>query len=164
MSKKSILLTGMSGTGKSSVIRELGMRGYNAHDLDHPDWSKWVDAAPSDDLTPQVGRDWVWREDRVRSLLSAPRSEKLFVSGCASNMNRFYPLIDVIILLSAPITVLSERLAARSPSAYGHAVDDRQKVAALVKLVEPLLRKSADVEIGTNKPTTATADEILRLV
>jgi predicted GTPase len=34
---KRILITGMSGTGKSSAIRELLARGHHAHDLDTPE-------------------------------------------------------------------------------------------------------------------------------
>jgi hypothetical protein len=67
---KRILITGMSGTGKSAVIVELMRRGYRAIDLDTPEWSHWIHAAPDDDLTPRDGQDWVWREDRVRELLS----------------------------------------------------------------------------------------------
>ena len=35
---KRILITGMSGTGKSSVIRELQARGFAAIDTDYGDW------------------------------------------------------------------------------------------------------------------------------
>jgi dephospho-CoA kinase len=38
---KRVLLTGMSGTGTSTVINELGARGYKAVDTDytgHLDW------------------------------------------------------------------------------------------------------------------------------
>jgi hypothetical protein len=38
----------------------------------------------------------------------------LFISGCAENMTRLFPLIDTIILLSAPLATIMERLAARS--------------------------------------------------
>ena len=37
---KRVLITGMSGGGKSSVIQELVARGYQAHDLDTPEWSE----------------------------------------------------------------------------------------------------------------------------
>jgi hypothetical protein len=50
---KRILITGMSGTGKSSAIQELAARGYQAHDLDTPEWSEWVDADPADTLPPK---------------------------------------------------------------------------------------------------------------
>ena len=113
---KRVLITGMSGTGKSAVIQELAARGYRAYDLDTPEWSAWIVADPSDALTPGKGQDWVWREDRVRALLSKPDEGLLFISGCAENMAQLFPLIDVVILLSAPIETIMERLAARSPA------------------------------------------------
>jgi shikimate kinase len=161
---KRVLITGMSGTGKSTVIAALAGRGHRAHDLDTPEWSHWVDVDLSDTLTPRQGKDWVWREDRVRALLlSAPDDGILFVSGTAENMAQFYPLIDRVILLTAPVETLMRRLKARSPGGYGHAADDRQKVVDLVATIEPLLRQSCDVEIDTRKPLDAVVAEILRL-
>jgi shikimate kinase len=161
---KRVLITGMSGTGKSSVIQELAARGYRAHDLDTEEWSQWIDAAPSDALTPAARRDWVWREDRVRALLSTPAAETLFISGCAENMGRLYPLIDTVILLCAPVETIMERLTARSTGRYGNAAEERQKVAELIATIEPLLRKSAHHEIDTRRPVATTVDAILRLV
>jgi shikimate kinase len=160
---KRFLITGMSGTGKSAVIQELASRGYPAHDLDTPEWSEWIDAALSDDLTPVQGKDWVWRESRVRELLSGSEGGTLFVSGCAANMARLFPLIDCIILLSAPVETIVARLGARSPGGYGHGADERRKVVELIATVEPLLRKSAHQEIDTRKPVRATVDAILKI-
>src|SRR5690348_10707907 len=109
-----ILITGMSGTGKSSVVQELLARGHRAVDLDTPEWSEWVAAAPGDALTPADGQDWVWREDRVRALLSRPDHDTLFIAGCAENMGRLYSLIDTVILLSAPLDAIAARLETRS--------------------------------------------------
>jgi shikimate kinase len=160
---KRVLITGMSGTGKSSVIQELAARGYRAYDLDTPEWSQWVDAAASDALTPAEGKDWVWREDRVRRLLATPEDGALFVSGCADNMGSLYPLIDTVILLSAPVETIMERLAARSPGGYGNSAGERRKVSELISTIEPLLRVSAHHEIDTRAPVPATVDEILRV-
>ncbi|WP_220198842.1 hypothetical protein [Ktedonospora formicarum] len=38
---KRILLTGMSGTGKSAIICELAARGYKAVDVDSDEFSQW---------------------------------------------------------------------------------------------------------------------------
>jgi dephospho-CoA kinase len=161
---KRVLITGMSGTGKSAVIQELVARGYQAHDLDTPEWSEWIDTNPADVLTPAQGKDWVWREDRVRALLSRPHDGTLFISGCAENMGRLLPLIDAVILLSAPVATIMERLRTRSAGRYGSAAAERRRVTVLISTIEPLLRKSADHEIDTSRPIQATVDEILRLV
>ena len=161
---KRVLITGMSGTGKSSVIRELVARGYQAHDLDAPEWSEWIDTDPSDVLTPTQGKDWVWREDRVRALLSQPEDGTLFIGGGAENMGRLLPLIDVVILLSAPVATIIERLRTRSPGSYGSGAEEQRRVNDLISTIEPLLRKSADYAIDTRRAVHATVDEILRIV
>lgn len=159
-----VLITGMSGTGKTAVIRELKARGFAATDLDTPDWSHWVDAAPTDGLTPAEGKDWVWQEERVRALLSAPQDGLLFISGCAENMYRLYPLIDRIILLSAPIDTITARLEKRSTDGYGHTAGERARIAELIATVEPLLREASHHEVDTSGPTAETVDRILRLL
>lgn len=161
---KRILITGMSGTGKTSVIRELLARGNEAHDLDTPEWSHWVPAAPGDDLTPGQGEDWVWQLDKVGALLSRSTPGPLFVSGCAENMVALLPKIDATILLSVPLATILARLAARTGGGYGHTEAERRKVAELVAVVEPLLRQSADFEIDTRQPVQATVDAIFRFM
>ncbi len=44
---KRILLTGMSGTGKSTVIAELATRGYKAVDADGDEFSQWMEVEGS---------------------------------------------------------------------------------------------------------------------
>jgi predicted ATPase len=54
---KRVLLTGMSGTGKSTVVRELAARGYKAVDADEGGLSELV-SVPDDELTgPGHGQD-----------------------------------------------------------------------------------------------------------
>jgi shikimate kinase len=79
-------------------------------------------------------------------------------------MKQLFPLIDAVILLSAPVATIMERLAIRSPGSYGHVAEERRKVTDLISTIEPLLRKSADYEIDTTRPIHATVDEILRIV
>jgi shikimate kinase len=158
---KRVLITGMSGTGKSAVIAELAQRGYRAIDLDTPEWSHWVDAVPDDMLTPRDRQDWVWQKERVRKLLSQGEGEDLFVSGCAENMDKLYDLIDTVVLLSAPLDAIMGRLHARSEDSYGKTDNERRKITELMESVEPLLRQSADFEIDTQRPVECTVEEIL---
>jgi dephospho-CoA kinase len=160
---KRILLTGMSGTGKSSVITALAALGYKAVDLDSHEYSHWVTAHPSDTLTPEPGRDWVWQEDRVQELLSKEDAEQLFVSGCAENMGRFLPQFDHIILLSAHPEILVKRLATRTNNNFGKQPHELAQVLTLQQTIEPLLRKSAGHEIDSSAPLNNVITQVLRI-
>lgn len=44
-----VLLTGMSGTGKSSAVAELGRRGYRVVDTGDPGWREYREYVESSD-------------------------------------------------------------------------------------------------------------------
>jgi dephospho-CoA kinase len=142
----------MSGTGKSSVVRVLAARGYKAIDTD----DGWCDPLPD-------GRQ-MWREDAIRLLLDTEDADVLFVAGCEENQVKFHPRFDHIILLSAPVQVLVERLAARTSNSYGKAPGELDRVLDDVRTNEPLLRQAADHEIRTTMPLNDVVIAILRLV
>lgn len=150
---KRILLTGMSGTGKSTVISELAARGYQAVDMDEPGWSEYASDG-----------DWRWRDDRVQALLSREEGDVLFVSGCAENQVKFYPQFDEIVLLSAPAAVLVERLTTRTNNPYGKHPDELAETLHYLETVEPLLRRGAGHEIDSSAPLNQVVAAIVRLL
>lgn len=148
---KRVLLTGMSGTGKSSVVQALAARGYKAVDTD----DGWCEPSPD-------GRQR-WREDAIEQLLATEDADVLFVSGCEENQVRFHPRFDVIILLSAPAEILAGRLASRTGNPYGKAPGELDRVFDDLRAVEPLLRRTADYEIRTTMPLNDVVTAVLRL-
>jgi shikimate kinase len=161
---KRILLTGMSGTGKSAVIAALAALGYRAVDTDYGGLSRLV-AVPEDEPTGlEPGQDWVWDEDRIQELLSANDGEVLFLAGCAPNQGRFYPQLDHVILLTAPVAVLVERLATRTNNPYGKRPEEVARTLDLQRTIEPLLRRGASHEIDTSAPLDDVVAEVLQCV
>jgi shikimate kinase len=159
---KRVLLTGMSGTGKSTVVRALGARGYKAVDTDSDEWCEWVDVAVgAEQAGLAAGPDWIWREDRIGRLLAIEDAEVLFVSGCKSNQGRFYRQFDHIVLLSAPAPVLIKRLTTRTTNPYGKDPAELAQVLGYLETVEPLLRRAATLELDTRAPVERVVAAIL---
>jgi len=149
---KRVLLTGMSGTGKSSVVQELTARGYRAVDTD----DGFCEVQPD-------GRQ-LWREEAIQQLLATEDADVLFVAGCEENQGKFHPQYDHIVLLSAPLETMIERLETRTTNPYGKSPLEFSRFLEDVETVEPLLRRTADHEVRTTAPLDDVVATILRLV
>lgn len=150
-----VLVTGMSGTGKSSALRLLAARGHRTVDTDTDAWSHWV-------TLPDGSPDWIWREDVMRDLLLS-HAGSLFVAGCKTNQGRFYDEFDHVALLSAPIDLLLTRIAARTDNPYGKTSADREMILRHVDEVEPRLRASATIEIDASVPLVHVVNQLEQL-
>jgi dephospho-CoA kinase len=145
-----VLVTGMSGTGKSSAVAELARRGHRVVDTDYGDWIERK-AEP------------LWREDRIDELLDEHEDSVLFVSGCVVNQGKFYPRFDAVVLLSAPADVIVERVRTRDTNDFGKSDAERESILRDLAAVEPLLRAGATDEIDTSASLAEVADELERI-
>jgi shikimate kinase len=146
-----VLITGMSGTGKSTVLAELARRGHRVVDTSHGDWIEDVPLAGGE-VEP------MWRERRMAELLERHTSGALFIGGCVANQGRFYDRFAAVVLLSAPEDVLLERIATRDTNDFGKTAEERARIVADLRTVEPLLRAGAGHEIDTLRPPAEVAD------
>jgi RNase adaptor protein for sRNA GlmZ degradation len=151
-----VLITGMSGTGKSAALRVLGERGHRVVDTDTGQWSHWV-------ISPGGSPDWIWREDAIAALLATHQQDHLFVAGCKTNQGKFYPQFDHIALLSAPADILLARIAARTGNPYGKHPAERAQILQDLAEVEPLLRATATIEIDATAPLTQVVQHLEEL-
>ncbi|MFI7642932.1 AAA family ATPase [Nonomuraea sp. NPDC049400] len=151
-----ILVTGMSGTGKSTALEMLAARGHRAVDTDTDQWSHWV-------TLPDGSTDWVWREPAIRDLLANHGEGALFVAGCKSNQGRFYPHFDHVVLLSAPAQILLARIATRTTNPFGKRPEEREAILRDLADVEPLLRATSTVEIDASAPIDKVVQQLEEL-
>ena len=148
-----VLVTGMSGTGKSTALAELERRGFRVVDTDDPPWSEWSEADGG----------YVWREDLVAELLAGDDGPTLYVSGTVSNQGRFYDRFDAVVLLSAPAEVLLQRIATRTTNDYGKAAEERELVLQHLAEVEPLLRATCTHEIDATQPVATVVAQLIEI-
>lgn len=152
--RSAVLVTGMSGTGKSSVLGELARRGHRVIDTDEPGWI-------SDVRTPH-GTEPLWDLDRIAALLDDHDTGALFVAGCVMNQALMYRRFDAVVLLSAPLEIILDRVATRA-NPFGSRPEERAKITRDLAEFEPLLRAGADHEIVTTAPVRDIASTLERI-
>jgi shikimate kinase len=150
---RKILVTGMSGTGKSCALAELGKLGFSVVDTDVGGWSEWSE--------PEGG--YLWRANRMTRLLARDDGPSLYVSGTVSNQGRFYNRFDAVVLLSAPAEVLLSRIGNRTTNAYGKSPEQRELVLYHLAHVEPLLRRACTHELDATEPLANIVDQLAQL-
>lgn len=144
----------MSGVGKSSIVAQLVKLGYRAIDTDDPGW-----------VTLRDDGERVWVEEKMQELLmSLKRDDSLVISGTVVNQGNFYRFFDYVVLLSAPLEVMEQRIQKRKENSYGKAPKEWSDIVRNNETVEPLLRRGADLEIRTDQPLEEIVSSVVKLL
>lgn len=142
-----VLITGMSGAGKTTLLDELRRRGHRTVDTDYDGWV--------------LPNGW-WEERRIDRLLA--EHTDIVVSGTVENQGRFYDRFDHVVLLSAPVHVLLDRVRLRRNNPYGTSVEQQAEITHYAQTVEPLLRNGSTLELNAQRPVPELADAIEQLI
>ena len=142
-----VLVTGMSGTGKTTVLDELRRRGHLTVDTDYDGWER---------------PDGTWDEPRMAQLLST--HPDVVVSGTVENQGTFYDRFEHVVLLSAPVQVLLDRVRLRTNNPYGGSEEQQAEIVHFTRTVEPLLRNGSTLELDGRRPVSQLADAVERLL
>ena len=135
-----VLVTGLSGTGKTAALAELARRGHRVVDTDLGGYAEEVP------FSDEGGWEQLWREDRIAALLDQHDEGVLFLSGCVANQGKFYPRFEAVVLLSAPVDVILERVATRDTNNFGKSERERRRIRHFVRV---LRRRSTRVRPWT---------------
>ncbi|GEN52164.1 AAA family ATPase [Halobacillus faecis] len=152
-----IFVTGLSGVGKTSVLRKLENEGYDVVDTDEHGFTKKI--------TTVEGEEIVWDEEKISHLIERRKRSHLVLSGCYSNQGKFYQSFDYVVLLEVPLDVMLDRVNQRDTNPYGKHPGERAAIIESFTYVLPKLRASANVVIDTSKVgISETADRLKSLM
>lgn len=151
---KKILLTGMSGTGKSTVLRLLRAGDTLTIDLDD---SEWIETDP---LTGE-------RLFCIQPLLAYMRAhadKNIVLAGCEANQHELYGELDAVILMTAPLSVMKERVRRREDNPYGKRSSEWAEIVENKQTIEPLLARRCTYICDTDRPVEEVALDISRFL
>ncbi|MGN6577332.1 MAG: AAA family ATPase [Nocardioides sp.] len=161
MGVRNYLVEGVSGTGKSSVCRELNRRGYLAIHGDR-ELAYQGDPETGEATDTALHQHHIWDEGRVRALVADDQEPVIFFCGGSRNFSKFIDLFDEVFVLDVDLDTLHRRLDQRPHDEWGSQPAERDLIVRLHQTREDI--PSGGVMIDATRPLPEVVDEILRHV
>lgn len=170
-----IYITGIPGTGKSALVKELKKRGIFAFDIDEVEGlCSWVNKETGGkvfDYTPTrawlAAHEWVCDSEKLKEFL-AKGGELVVSAGVAGNQNTYLDLFDKVFLLQSPKDVLMQRLKTRHISSgensFGKFEEERDYVLSNFQQFEQDLVSRGALLVDSNKDISEVATTVLHEV
>lgn len=170
--KKSILITGIAGTGKSSIIIFLQQQGYTGYGIeDIKGLCRKINRETSETITNHNCNnfedfkkyDWICDIMAVQDLMQKNSDGLIFYSGTAANIDELIPLFDKIFLLQADKNVLSRRLTERVNNPFGKSKEIQNWIFdQQVEWDKALIQKGA-IPIDATQDIKTVASSIIEM-
>lgn len=165
------LITGVAGTGKSTLAKELRQRGYAAYDTD--EGFSFYANKETDERTVRPHEptpEWyekhhrVFDENILENLFKKHQQEALFICSIAANQSKYYSQFDKLFLLTAPDEIITNRLGSRTNNYFGKHPLELQRVIGRHEQFDEELKADGAIVIDSTQPIEAVADAILSQV
>lgn len=168
---KSILITGVAGTGKSAVCDELNKLGYKALGIENIDGlfsmvnkktGKPFKDYNNDDLEKVKQSDWICDKKKLQRLMSKNSNGIVFYNGTASNLDDLIPLFDKIFLLKVSEKVLRERLSNRTSNDFARTTEVQKWVFSWKSWWENNMREKGAIVIDASRSLREVVNDIIK--
>jgi hypothetical protein len=167
-------VTGVSGSGKSTVLKEMQVRGLDAHGVDEDGYANWVNRNtgevtpyPGDDNfnihTWYVDHEWVLDAEKVADLReqSDVEDKSVFLCGGASNEDKAWYSFNAVFALTVDVETIKRRVANRTDNHFGKAPDELDIILTLHKTSVDTYRQLGAVLIDASQPVGNIVNEII---
>lgn len=164
-----ILITGVAGTGKSTISKELKKRGINAIDFsDIPDLCSWRDKTTKKEvkyLPPIEDRKWFDSNERICDLNKLKnildKYKDIIIAGIASgNQTEYLKFFDKVLLLQCNPETFINRMNNRVPI-FGKTDAERNFVVDWQKELDPILLSYGAIPINTEGTIDPVMEKIM---
>jgi len=173
-----IYITGISGSGKSTVLEELSKRGLEAHGVDEEGYADWIDRQtgeailfPEDEQSLDI-HDWYKKHRWILSLnriselkkRSDQDGKQIILAGSAEGESTVRHLFNKVIYLAVDEPTLKRRIAARENNLFGKHPDEMAEILQWLKGNDEKYHKSDAYVIDANQPLNEVVSEVLGVI
>ena len=159
------LITGHSGTGKSTLAAELSRRGFRVIDADIDqtltEWRclKTKKAIPMPERPVDVRKYGIfWNEEIMEEWLRSPKPR--FICGLSGNVETYLPRFKKIFVLEASEATTRERLLSRTGNSFGQDAREWKGIVAARKKWNPWYAHMHTV-LNAETPVGDLAEQII---
>lgn len=155
---KHYLITGVAGSGKSTLEKRFRREGYITVDIDDG-YAEWRHAA-TDEVLPYTPdepgwhevAEWAVKTDDLRAFFDTHPAEPVYVFGSFARMKRVVGLFDDIFLLEYPNeATMRERIAERE-GGYGKHPGELARIASYVRPYQDKMKQHGASAIDCTLP------------
>jgi gluconate kinase len=162
------LITGVSGSGKTTMATELAKRGYDTRNMDYIEGlCSWVNLADGksapdnreNDPNWLQTHDWLWDRDKLTELLH--ETDGTFFCGSSGNQKQFYSLFGKVVLLEMDANLIKERvLNNHRDHSYGQMPGEMDVIMGYFEQFQDEAKAAGAIIIDARRPL----NEVISLV
>lgn len=166
---KKFFITGISGSGKSSVLEGLKQKGFSTIDIDDIlGLCQWVnnDTLKIEKWEHGMNNEWYKNHkyicDKIKLINFMNQCKGIvFVAGLPSNRHELLDLFDKVFLLQCKEETFIKRIKERISHDFGKHILERENILSWYKNFETDMLERGAVPINTDRFLINVVDEIL---
>ena len=164
-----IYITGVSGTGKTTISKELKKRGITSFDVETiPGFCRWrnKETGKRAQYKPGIGKDWInaheWICDleKLKGFLKKQKGDIVAV-GITANQNDYLDLFDKVFLLYCSEKTLIHRLKNREGNEFAKDSAEQEQVLNWYKDFQEKAIKRGAMPINTEGDISDVVDKVI---
>lgn len=170
---KKILITGVAGTGKSTIADFLKTKGYSTCDLEtieglfswvNMETKEKVNVSNKDDLGERAKLKWICDKEQLIELLKKENAPITFYAGIMSNADEVFNLFDQVVVLRVVNSELKKRLTERTSNDFAKTEEAQDKILSWKEWWEEKMIQKGAIAVGGNGDVESTAEKIIKII
>ncbi len=171
--KKVYYITGVSGTGKSTIAEALNKRGVRAIDQDSREYGlcSWKHNQTKEKVQFEYGigkeflemNDWYCDIEKLKKLI-AGFNDTVFVLGVTANQDEYLHLFDKVFLLQCSPETFTSRINSREENQFGKHQSEREHILGWYKNFEQGCIDKGAIVINVEEPIDVVIEKIIKQI